>query len=76
MVYNDWLKIDALLQQKLKVLQVLEKERELLIAKAEESGLTSSVQEKMARSLEKYKILADEIAKLKATAKALRAKNG
>ena len=36
MFCDEWLKVDALLQQKLKVLQDLDQERELLITKAEQ----------------------------------------
>lgn len=66
-MFNDeWLNIDALLQQKLKELQGLDEERELLITEGEQQGeITPSLKEKLNLSLEKYEKLADEISTLK-----------
>ena len=75
MAYNDWLKIDVLLQQKLKVLHVLDQECKLLIAKAEQQGeITPSLEQELNASLAKYEKLASEVANLKKTAKLLKAK--
>ena len=73
---SEWLKVDALLQRKLKELQDLDQEREVLIAKAEQqSEITPTLKQELNASLEKYKKLANEIASLKKTAKSLIAKN-
>ena len=74
MFCDEWLKVDALLQQKLKELQDLDQERELLIAKTEQQGeITPTLKQELNASLEKYKKLANEIASLKKTAKSLKA---
>ena len=76
MFCNEWLKIDALLQEKLKELQNLDQERELLIAEAEQQNeITSSLKQRMNLSLEKYEKLASEVANLKKQAKALKTTN-
>lgn len=76
MFCNEWLKIDALLQEKLKELQNLDQERELLIAEAEQQNeITSSLKRRMNLSSEKYEKLASEIANLKKQAKALKTTN-
>lgn len=73
---SEWLKVDALLQQKLKKLQDLDQEREMLIAKAEQqSGITPALKQELNQSLEKYEKLTSEIASLKETAKSLKAQN-
>lgn len=76
MSYDEWLKVDALLQEKLKELQNLDQERELLIAEAEQQGaITASLKQKMNLSLEKYEKLASEVSDLKKQAKALKTTN-
>ncbi len=76
MFCDEWLKIDALLQEKLKRLRNLDQESELLIAKAEQQGeITPSLKQKMNLSLEKYEKLASEVANLKKQAKALKTTN-
>ena len=76
MFSDEWLKIDALLQEKLKELQNLDQERELLIAEAEQQGeITPLLKQKMNLSLEKYEKLASEVANLKKQAKALKTTN-
>ena len=76
MFCNEWLKIDALLQEKLKELQTLDQERELLIAEAEQQNeITPSLKQRMNLSLEKYEKLASEVANLKKQAKALKTTN-
>jgi hypothetical protein len=76
MFCDEWLKIDALLQEKLKRLRNLDQERELLIAEAEQQGeITPLLKQKMNLSLEKYEKLASEVAKLKKQAKALKTTN-
>ena len=73
---SEWLKVDALLQQKLKKLQDLDQEREMLIAKAEQqSGITPELKQELNQSLDKYEKLTSEIASLKETAKSLKAQN-
>ena len=74
MVCDEWVKVDALLQQKLTELQVLDQESDLIMAKAEQQGeVTPELKQAMNASFEKYKNLAKEIAALKATAKSLKA---
>ncbi len=76
MFSDEWLKIDALLQEKLKELRNLDQERELLIAEAEQqSEITPLLKQKMNLSLEKYEKLASEVANLKKQAKALKTTN-
>ena len=76
MFCDEWLKIDALLQEKLKRLRNLDQESELLIAEAEQQGeITPLLKQKMNLSLEKYEKLASEVAKLKKQAKALKTAN-
>ncbi len=76
MFCDEWLKIDALLQEKLKRLRNLDQERELLIAEAEQQGeITPLLKQKMNLSLEKYEKLASEVANLKKQAKALKTTN-
>ena len=76
MFCDEWLKVDALLQKKLKELQNLDQESELLIAEAEQQGeITPLLKQKMNLSLEKYEKLASEVAELKKQAKALKTKN-
>ena len=76
MFCNEWLKIDALLQEKLKELQNLDQESELLIAEAEkQSEITPLLKQKMELSLEKYERLASEVSNLKKQAKALKTTN-
>ena len=73
---DEWIKIDAHLQQKLKELQDLDQEREMLITKAEQqSEITPLLKQELNTNLEKYEILASEIVSLKETAKSLKAKN-
>ena len=76
MFCDEWLKIDALLQEKLKRLRNLDQERELLMAEAEQQGeITPLLKQKMNLSLEKYEKLASEVANLKQQAKALKTTN-
>ncbi len=76
MFCDEWIKLDALLQQKLKDLQTLEQEGDMLVAKIEQQGeITPELkQQEMNASLGKYEKLANEIANLEKTAKALKAK--
>ena len=67
---NDWLKIDVQLQEKLTQLQLLNEEREYIIAEAEQQGeLDPLMQKRMEESVEKYERLAKEVATLKKMAK-------
>ena len=42
---NDWIMIDVVLQKKLKNLQALNKEREILISKTEKQGIVTPLLE-------------------------------
>ena len=69
---ENWLRVDVVLHQKLEELQVLDKEREMLIKKSEKEGITSELEKKMNTSLEKYTKLANEVADLKKKSKQIK----
>lgn len=70
---NEWLKIDAKLQKKLKELNKLNKERKLLILKAEkQQELTPEMQEELEISLTKYTELANQVSELKNQARLIK----
>jgi hypothetical protein len=63
---ENWVRVDVFLQQKMQELIQLDKERELLISKAEKEGkITPELEKELNKSLEKYTKLADEISSLK-----------
>ena len=73
---NDWIKIDVVLQQKLKELESLEQEKEMIIAQVEEQGeITPIMEKKLNQSVEKYQKLANEIHTLKLKIKQLKSSN-
>ena len=68
-----WLNIDVILNQKLKELQVLDEEREILIKKTEQAGkITPELEKELNNSLEKYIKLSNEVAKLKKIAQQIK----
>lgn len=75
-MYNKigkWLNIDVILQQKLKELQVLDKEREILIKKTEQIGeITPELEKDLNDSLEKYIKLSNEVSALKKITKQMK----
>ena len=63
---ENWVRVDVFLQQKMQELLKLDKERELLINRAEEEGrITPELEKELNKSLEKYTKLADEISSIK-----------
>ena len=70
---GKWLNIDVILQQKLKELQVLDKEREILIKKTEQIGkITPELEKDLNDSLEKYIRLSNEVSALKKITKQMK----
>lgn len=67
---EKWVKIDVLLQEKLKDLEALDFQREEILTKAQdEKTLSENLKQEMQLSLAMYEHLAKEIATLKAQAK-------
>ncbi len=61
-----WIKVDALLQKRLKELEALDSQREEIIQKAEKMGtLTEELKQEMEENLAKYNNLAKEVEDLK-----------
>ena len=73
---EEWIKIDVLLQEKLKDLEALEFQREEIITRAEKmESLTQEIQNEMNKSILMYENLAKEVSQLKEKAKLLKNKN-
>lgn len=73
---EEWIKIDVLLQEKLKDLEALEFQREEIITRAEKmESLTQEIQDEMNKSILMYENLAKEVSQLKEKAKLLKNKN-
>lgn len=73
---EEWVKIDAMLQEKLKDLEALEFQREEIITRAEKmESLTKEIQDEMNKSVLMYEHLAKEVSQLKEKAKVLKSKN-
>ncbi len=61
-----WIKVDALLQKRLKELEALDSQREEIIQKAEKMGtLTEELKQEMEENLAKYNNLAKNVEDLK-----------
>ena len=69
---ENWLRVDVVLHQKLEELQVLDKEREMLIKKAEKEGITSELERELNNSLARYTKLANEVSELKKKSKQIK----
>ena len=69
---ENWLRVDVVLHQKLEELQVLDKERETLIKKAEKEGITSELERELNNSLARYTKLANEVSELKKKSKQIK----
>ena len=73
---EEWIKIDVLLQEKLKDLEALEFQKEEIITRAEKmESLTQEIQDEMNKSILMYENLAKEVSQLKEKAKLLKNKN-
>lgn len=69
---EEWVKIDAILQEKLKDLEALDFHREKLIEKVRNQGLTPELKKEMEESVGMYEHLAKEVKELKLKAKQLK----
>lgn len=73
---EEWIKIDVLLQEKLKDLEALEFQKEEILTRAEKmESLTQEIQDEMNKSILMYENLAKEVSQLKEKAKLLKNKN-
>lgn len=73
---EEWVKIDVLLQEKLKDLEALEFQREEIISRAKNmQRLSQEIQDEMNKSVLMYENLAKEVSQLKEKAKGLKSKN-
>lgn len=73
---EEWVKIDVLLQEKLKDLEALEFQKEEILTRAEKmKSLTQEIQDEMNKSILMYENLAKEVSQLKEKAKLLKNKN-
>ena len=73
---EEWIKIDVLLQEKLKVLEALEFQKEEIFTRAEKmESLTQEIQDEMNKSILMYENLAKEVSQLKEKAKLLKNEN-
>ena len=73
---EEWIKIDVLMQEKLKDLEALEFQKEEIITRAEKmESLTQEIQDEMNKSILMYENLAKEVSQLKEKAKLLKNKN-
>ncbi len=70
---EEWIKIDAILQKKLKELETLDNQRKEIIKKAEKNGeITAEIKAEMNKSIESYELLSFEIKQLKQKAKEIK----
>ena len=60
-VYEEWLKINVEIHNKLEDLKKLDYEKIMLIKEAEEKGFNEEIKEKMDESVKKYNYLLEEI---------------
>ena len=73
---EEWVKIDAMLEEKLKDLEALEFQREEIISRAKNmQSLSKEIQDEMNKSVLMYENLAKEVSQLKEKAKDLKSKN-
>ena len=75
-VYDEWLKINVEIHNKLEKLKELDKEREKIIKEAENKEINEEQKEKINRSIKLYEMLLEEIKTLSAQAKELKEKIG
>lgn len=60
-IYEEWIKINIELNNRLEELKKVNLEREELIKEAEERGLTEDIKKRMEESVNKYEILLEEV---------------
>ena len=73
-IYDEWLKINVEIHNKLEKLKKLDKEKDNLIKEAENKGLTEEIKVSMNRSVSKYNLLLEEIKVLNVRSKELNEK--
>ena len=73
-IYDEWLKINVEIHNKLEELKNLDKEKKDLIKKIETEGLNDFYVKKMNESISKYEILLEEVSELKEKSKKLKEK--
>ena len=71
-VYDEWIKINVELNNKLEILKEVNKEREKIIKEAEKNGLTEEVKNRMNESIRIYETLLDEIKALNSRSKKIK----
>lgn len=75
-IYDEWLKVNVELHNKLEELKKLDKERATLIKEAEDVELTEELKKKMNLSVAKYENLLEEIKVVKLRAETLKKEVG
>jgi len=71
-IYDEWLKINVEIHNRLEALKKIDKEREQLLKEAEDKGLSEEIKNKMNDSLNKYNLLLEETRLLKLKSKKLK----
>ena len=70
-IYDEWIKINIQIHNKLEYLKEIDKEREEIIKEAEVKWVSEDIKIKMNESLNKYSILLEEIGALNLKSKKL-----
>ena len=73
-IYDEWLRINVELNNKLENLKEIDKEREIIINEAKENELSDELKEKMNINISKYNALLEEIKIINIKAKDLNEK--
>ena len=71
-VYDEWIKINIELNNRLEMLKEVNREREKVIKEAEEKGITEEIRTKMEESIKVYERLLEEIKLLNSKSKILK----
>ena len=71
-VYDEWIKINIELNNRLEMLKEVNREREAVIKEAEEKGITEEIKTKMEESIKVYERLLEEIKLLNSKSKILK----
>ena len=64
-IYDEWLKINVEMHNKLEELKTLDNEKILLLKKIDQEGLNDFYSQKMSESIAKYETLLEEVRVLK-----------
>lgn len=65
LMYDEWIKVNVSLHNVLKKLEILEREKNELILKAELEGFNNEIRELMIENINKYELLLIESQRLK-----------